>query len=112
MAYADYYDLMDLTEKMISGMALAVTGSYKVVYHPDGARAREGRAEREALLRAEFGAAVDEAQRTRPRGCASDDLLDAFAAVWSAARIARGERAAINERLETDATELPMRIAF
>ena len=26
---------MDMTEEMVSGMALAITGSHKVVYHPD-----------------------------------------------------------------------------
>lgn len=30
MAYADYYDLMEITEKMISGMVKEITGSYKV----------------------------------------------------------------------------------
>lgn len=37
MAYADYNDLMTLTEDMISGMAMAVTGSYVVTYHTEGA---------------------------------------------------------------------------
>eukprot|EP00912_Choanoflagellata_sp_UC4_P001181 UC4_evm1s739 len=36
MAYADYKDLMDITEKLLSGMVKALTGSYKVQYHPDG----------------------------------------------------------------------------
>uniref|UniRef100_A0A8C0S975 Lysine--tRNA ligase n=1 Tax=Canis lupus familiaris TaxID=9615 RepID=A0A8C0S975_CANLF len=36
MAYADYHDLMEITEKMISGMVKHITGSYKVTYHPDG----------------------------------------------------------------------------
>ncbi|XP_078005487.1 lysine--tRNA ligase isoform X2 [Phascolarctos cinereus] len=36
MAYADYHDLMEITEKMISGMVKNITGSYKVTYHPDG----------------------------------------------------------------------------
>lgn len=36
MAYADYYDLLNMTEDMISGMVKAVTGSYQVTYHPDG----------------------------------------------------------------------------
>eukprot|EP01006_Ploeotia_vitrea_P020155 TRINITY_DN52401_c0_g1_i2.p1 TRINITY_DN52401_c0_g1~~TRINITY_DN52401_c0_g1_i2.p1 ORF type:complete len:524 (+),score=340.39 TRINITY_DN52401_c0_g1_i2:417-1988(+) len=35
-AYADYQDLMDMTEKMVSGMVKAITGGYKVTYHPDG----------------------------------------------------------------------------
>ncbi|XP_076012165.1 lysine--tRNA ligase isoform X1 [Genypterus blacodes] len=36
MAYADYYDLMDITEKLLSGMVKHITGGYKVSYHPDG----------------------------------------------------------------------------
>mmetsp|Transcript_42481 Transcript_42481/g.51543 ORF Transcript_42481/g.51543 Transcript_42481/m.51543 type:complete len:594 (-) Transcript_42481:217-1998(-) len=36
MAYADYADLMDMTEKMISGMVKQICGSYKVEYHMDG----------------------------------------------------------------------------
>lgn len=36
MAYADYDDLMDITEKMISGLVKHCAGSYKITYHPDG----------------------------------------------------------------------------
>ncbi|XP_072179703.1 lysine--tRNA ligase-like [Diadema setosum] len=36
MAYADYNDLMNITEKLLSGMVQYVTGSKKVIYHPDG----------------------------------------------------------------------------
>lgn len=36
MAYADYYDLIEITEQMISGMVMAIHGSYKIKYHPDG----------------------------------------------------------------------------
>merc|ERR1712003_319086 len=36
MAYADYEDLVDLTEKLISGMVKSIFGTYKVPYHPDG----------------------------------------------------------------------------
>lgn len=35
-AYADYNDLMELTEKMLSQMAFAIHGSYKFPYHPNG----------------------------------------------------------------------------
>ncbi len=35
-AYADYNDLMDMTEQMISGMVKEITGGYKVTYHPHG----------------------------------------------------------------------------
>lgn len=36
MAYADYNDLMSITEDMVSGMVKAIHGSYKITYHPDG----------------------------------------------------------------------------
>jgi len=36
MAYADYNDLMDMTEELFSSMVLNIRGSYKIEYHPDG----------------------------------------------------------------------------
>merc|ERR1739838_7929 len=36
MAYADYNDLIDLTEKLLSGLVKQIFGSYKVTFHPDG----------------------------------------------------------------------------
>nr|XP_033798154.1 lysine--tRNA ligase isoform X1 [Geotrypetes seraphini] len=36
MAYADYNDLMEITEKLLAGMVKDVTGGYRVAYHPDG----------------------------------------------------------------------------
>jgi lysyl-tRNA synthetase class 2 len=36
MAYADYNDLMDLTEDMVSKLVHTIHGSYKIKYHPDG----------------------------------------------------------------------------
>lgn len=35
MAYADFYDLMDLTEDMLSSMVMEINGSYIIKYHPD-----------------------------------------------------------------------------
>ncbi|CAM0875340.1 unnamed protein product [Alopecurus aequalis] len=37
MAYADYNDLMDLTETMLSSMVTDLTGSTKIKYHANGA---------------------------------------------------------------------------
>ena len=36
MAYADYNDLMDMTEELFSAMVLNIKGSYKIEYHPTG----------------------------------------------------------------------------
>ncbi|XP_076048909.1 lysyl-tRNA synthetase isoform X2 [Oratosquilla oratoria] len=36
MAYADYNDLIDLTEKLIAGMVYTIFGTYKVKFHPSG----------------------------------------------------------------------------
>ncbi|ESQ40568.1 hypothetical protein EUTSA_v10015509mg, partial [Eutrema salsugineum] len=36
MAYADYHDLMEMTEDMLSGMVKELTGGYKVKFHANG----------------------------------------------------------------------------
>eukprot|EP00199_Chlamydomonas_sp_CCMP681_P000308 CAMPEP_0119109168 /NCGR_PEP_ID=MMETSP1180-20130426/17500_1 /TAXON_ID=3052 ORGANISM="Chlamydomonas cf sp, Strain CCMP681" /NCGR_SAMPLE_ID=MMETSP1180 /ASSEMBLY_ACC=CAM_ASM_000741 /LENGTH=584 /DNA_ID=CAMNT_0007094885 /DNA_START=168 /DNA_END=1922 /DNA_ORIENTATION=+ len=36
MAYADYNDLMEMTEQMISEMVMAIKGSHKIQYHANG----------------------------------------------------------------------------
>jgi lysyl-tRNA synthetase class 2 len=36
MAYADYNDLMELTEDMLSKMVYSIHGSYKIEYNPNG----------------------------------------------------------------------------
>jgi len=36
MAFADYNDLMTLTEEMVAGMVKEVTGSHKILYHANG----------------------------------------------------------------------------
>merc|ERR1712226_189942 len=35
MAYADYNDLIEITEKMVSGMVKSIFGTYRIKYHPD-----------------------------------------------------------------------------
>ncbi|KAG4301354.1 hypothetical protein PCANB_002294 [Pneumocystis canis] len=40
-AYADMYDLMDITEKMLSTMVYELTGSYIIKYHPNGIEEEE-----------------------------------------------------------------------
>jgi len=41
MAYADYNDLIELTEKLLSGMVYSIFGSYKVKFHPQGSEGEE-----------------------------------------------------------------------
>jgi len=36
MAYADYNDVIEITEKLVSGMVKSIHGTYKIKYHPDG----------------------------------------------------------------------------
>ena len=36
MAYADYNDLMDVTETLIAGMVFAIKGTHVIQYHKDG----------------------------------------------------------------------------
>ncbi|KAJ8951787.1 hypothetical protein NQ318_019760 [Aromia moschata] len=41
MAYADYNDLITITETLLSGMVRSIHGTYKVKYHPDGPEGEE-----------------------------------------------------------------------
>src|SRR5690606_28579304 len=36
MAYADYYDLIEITEKFLSGLVKHITGGTVIQYHPKG----------------------------------------------------------------------------
>lgn len=70
-----------------------------------------GRAEREALVTARYGPAYAAAQASLPRGrYASDDLLDAFATLWTAERIAHGSAETLPSPPPLDRFGLPMAI--
>ena len=59
-------------------------------------RTGEGRAERLALVNEHFRGAFDEVRASIPRRLAADDdILDAFAALWTAERIVRGEASTV-----------------
>ena len=67
---------------------------------------REGLAARRELARQHFG----EIPAT-PRGAREDDLLDAFAALWTAERVAAGRAQELGDA-RADVTGLPMRIVY
>jgi predicted RNase H-like nuclease len=70
-----------------------------------------GRAEREALVRTRYAEALDAARASLPRSrYAFDDLLDAFAALWSAERAAAGAALTLPNDPPRDACGLRMEI--
>jgi predicted RNase H-like nuclease len=74
---------------------------------PDGYKARK------ALLATAFGSNLDAALTARiPREAGLDDIVDAFAALWSARRIAEGTACRVPGRELIDAVGLPMAIRY
>ena len=74
-------------------------------------RSAPGRAERLALLERRFPD-VRAAVARPPRGAAADDVIDAFAVCWSAARIAGRRAVCLPARPCHDARGLPMAICY
>ena len=78
-----------------------------------GKKTAEGRAERETLVASVFGPAVAGASACPFRGGWSfDDLLDAFAVLWTAQHIARGRATAVPAHPSKDRLGLRMAIFF
>jgi predicted RNase H-like nuclease len=75
-------------------------------------RTRAGRGERRALVDAHFGlGAFDAVRAVHARGrVGADDLLDAFAALWTAERSLRREAETLPRDPPLDGVGLPMRI--
>ena len=69
-------------------------------------RSEEGLAARRALVTGHFGEIP-----SPPRGAREDDLLDAFAALWTAERILAGRAQTLGDA-RPDLTGLPMRIVY
>jgi predicted RNase H-like nuclease len=70
-----------------------------------------GRAEREALVKPVYGAAYSEAQARLPRGqYDNDDLLDAFAALWTGERVFEGNEQVMPAEPPVDSYGLRMEI--
>src|SRR5204863_3751989 len=73
-----------------------------------------GGRDRLTLVGAHFGSVAFDRVRARHsrRDAADDDILDAFAALWTAERIANGTARTLPENPPLDATGLPMRIIY
>jgi predicted RNase H-like nuclease len=78
---------------------------------PHTKKSPAGHAERLDVLRSEFGEAVTSALAARRQlRCLPDDVLDAFAALWSAQRIFDGRSITLPSDPPLDSLGLPMRI--
>jgi len=79
---------------------------------PHPKKTPSGKQLRQALIAATFGAGAYEAVRAQFRrtAVANDDILDAFAALWSAERLLNGLAAVLPTTPEHDATGLSMEI--
>jgi predicted RNase H-like nuclease len=77
-------------------------------------KTQAGHADRIRLISAHFGEDAFETVRAkhRPRDVADDDILDAFAALRTAERIANGVSRSLPEVPPFDAAGLPMRIVY
>jgi len=77
----------------------------------NGKKKPAGKAEREALVKPLYGPAYAAAPSRLPRGqYANDDLLDAFAALWSAERVVAGKALVLPSTPPVDSCGLRMEI--
>jgi predicted RNase H-like nuclease len=75
-------------------------------------RTPEGHAIRRELIASHFGALAFESARNQvqPRHASNDDIADAFAALWTAQRIANGQSQTLPLDPPLDSVGLPMRM--
>ncbi|WP_109476421.1 DUF429 domain-containing protein [Paraburkholderia sp. C35] len=79
----------------------------------EGKTSEAGHAKRQALLVPFFGAALQTALDERiAKHVKKDDILDAFAVLWSARRIAAGSAETLPENEPRDSANLPMVIRY
>ncbi len=81
---------------------------------PHSKKKPQGREDRLRLVTSRYGTAAWAAARDHStKGeVADDDILDAFAALWTAERILRGEARSLPPAPPTDRAGLPMRIVY
>lgn len=77
-------------------------------------KSKEGSVKRRALIDRYFGSETFQTIRERYKtsDVANDDILDAFAALWTAERIARREARRLPTESVTDSSGLPMRMVY
>jgi predicted RNase H-like nuclease len=104
-------------DRLATALAIAQAADRLVEIHPEcsfhvmggeplpSKHTAAGIEKRRALLLPRFGPVVDD----RPKGAAADDVLDAYAVLWSAERFARGEHLLLGDG-SVDELGLPMRI--
>jgi predicted RNase H-like nuclease len=79
----------------------------------EGKTTEAGHSRRKALLEPVFGTALQDALDSRPaRFVKKDDVLDAFAVLWSARRIAAGRAVSLPNDEPRDDARLPMVIRY
>ena len=98
--------LRDKVREVHPEFCFTVMNDGRPMAHPK--RTEAGQAERVRLLCRHFGSAVEEALLAKPRGCQADDLIDAFAALWTAERVAAGPARRVPEVDERDRYGLAM----
>jgi predicted RNase H-like nuclease len=77
-------------------------------------RSAEGAARRRALIASHFGSSSFDTIRVRykRRDVGNDDILDAFAALWTAERILKRTSATLPKDPTLDSADLPMRMVY
>jgi predicted RNase H-like nuclease len=77
-------------------------------------RSQFGAGKRRALIDAHFGSAAFETIRGRyqKKDVADDDILDAFAALWTAERIVNRQSATLPQEPQKDSAGLPMQMVY
>jgi predicted RNase H-like nuclease len=75
-------------------------------------KSEAGKAERLALLEQHVPRSMEAAAVKRPSGCASDDLIDALAVLWTAERHLRGQALPLPMEPERDQRGLRMEIWY
>lgn len=77
-------------------------------------KSAEGAARRGSLIASHFGASAFDTIRARykRKDVADDDIMDAFAALWTAERVLAGRSSTLPESPTNDSAGLPMRMVY